>query len=79
MSDGNMESSGAPNNSHLPKLMWRPEVSLLACKIFRALDIVSLGPAKAPSSTVQQHFFALGVSRDFKNGAVQNEGKKKWA
>eukprot|EP00731_Ephydatia_muelleri_P021187 Em0013g914a len=26
--------------------------------------------------TVQQHFFALGVSKDFKNGAVQNEGKK---
>eukprot|EP00731_Ephydatia_muelleri_P031413 Em0022g927a len=27
--------------------------------------------------TVQQHIFALGVSRDFKDGAVQNEGKKK--
>ena len=38
----------AQNNSHLPKLMWRPEVSLLACKIFRGLD-TTLGPAKAPS------------------------------
>ena len=48
MSDGNMESSCAQNNSHLPKLMRRPEVSLLACKIFRALDTASLGPAKEP-------------------------------
>ena len=54
MSDGNMESSWAQNNSHLPKLMWRPEVSLLDCKIFRALDTASLGPAKAPSSRYQQ-------------------------
>ena len=46
MSDGNMESSWAQNNSHLSKLMWRPEVSLLACKISRALDSASLGPAK---------------------------------
>ena len=28
---------------------------------------------------VQQHFFALGFSRDFENDAVQNKGKKKRA
>ena len=61
MSDGNMESTWAQNISHLPKLMWRPEVSLLACKIFRALDSASIGPAKIIEiPTVQLHFFALG-------------------
>ena len=28
---------------------------------------------------VQQHFIALGLSRDFDSGAVQNKGKKKRA
>ena len=49
-----MESSWALNNSHLDQLMWRPEVSLLACKMFRAPDTPSLGPAKAPLSRYQQ-------------------------
>ena len=46
-----MESSWAQNNSHLPKLMWRPEVSLLACKIFIALD-----RAKVSTKRGARHF-----------------------
>ena len=46
-----MESSWAQNKSHLPKLMWRPVVSLLACKIFIALD-----RAKVSTTRGARHF-----------------------